>query len=208
MVPMSGNRRVVLKFRNAREAVDFVDLLTRRVKMGELIISVRSNTVELRIRGDKESSDIMLAEALKIYGVFKARNGGSMDLSVLISMAQPTHSVPFDVVTAILNEEGYYSELSGIKLRTQAPLDEVINVIRSVAFMYASMANLSITQNAKKIIATHSHINGLDIAKTMQVLSSMGILREYRNGESTVITASTSFEEYINSITRLNQRTK
>ena len=205
---MSGNRRVVLKFRNAREAVDFVDLLTRRVKMGELIISVRSNTVELRIRGDKESSDIMLAEALKIYGVFKARNGGSMDLSVLISMAQPTHSVPFDVVTAILNEEGYYSELSGIKLRTQAPLDEVINVIRSVAFMYASMANLSITQNAKKIIATHSHINGLDIAKTMQVLSSMGILREYRNGESTVITASTSFEEYINSITRLNQRTK
>ncbi|MFP3211372.1 MAG: DUF2067 family protein [Thermocladium sp.] len=205
---MSGNRRVVLKFRNAREAVDFVDLLTRRVKMGELIISVRSNTVELRIRGDKESSDIMLAEALKIYGVFKARNGGSMDLSVLISMAQPTHSVPFDVVTAILNEEGYYSELSGIRLRTQAPLDEVINVIRSVAFMYASMANLSITQNAKKIIATHSHINGLDIAKTMQVLSSMGILREYRNGESTVITASTSFEEYINSITRLNQRTK
>jgi len=205
---MSGNRRVVLKFRNAREAVDFVDLLTRRVKMGELIISVRSNTVELRIRGDKESSDIMLAEALKIYGVFKARNGGSMDLSVLISMAQPSHSVPFDVVTAILNEEGYYSELSGIKLRTQAPLDEVINVIRSVAFMYASMTNLSITQNAKKIIATHSHINGLDIAKTMQVLSSMGILREYRNGESTVITASTSFEEYINSITRLNQRTK
>jgi len=205
---MSGNRRVVLKFRNAREAVDFVDLLTRRVKMGELIISVRSNTVELRIRGDKESSDIMLAEALKIYGVFKARNGGSMDLSVLISMAQPAHSVPFDVVTAILNEEGYYSELSGIKLRTQAPLDEVINVIRSVAFMYASMANLSITQNAKKIIATHSRINGLDIAKTMQVLSSMGILREYRNGESTVITASTSFEEYINSITRLNQRTK
>lgn len=205
---MSGNRRIVLKFRNAREAVDFVDLLTRRVKMGELIISVRSNTVELRIRGDKESSDIMLAEALKIYGVFKARNGGSMDLSVLISMAQPTHSVPFDVVTAILNEEGYYSELSGIKLRTQAPLDEVINVIRSVAFMYASMANLSITQNAKKIIATHSRINGLDIAKTMQVLSSMGILREYRNGESTVITASTSFEEYINSITRLNQRTK
>jgi len=70
------------------------------------------------------------------------------------------------------------------------------------------MANLSITQNAKKIIATHSRINGLDIAKTMQVLSSMGILREYRNGESTVITASTSFEEYINSITRLNQRTK
>ena len=205
---MSGNRRVVLKFRNAREAVDFVDLLTRRVKMGELIISVRSNTVELRIRGDKESSDIMLAEALKIYGVFKARNGGSMDLSVLISMAQPAHSVPFDVVTAILNEEGYYSELSGIRLRTQAPLDEVINVIRSVAFMYASMANLSITQNAKKIIATHSRINGLDIAKTMQVLSSMGILREYRNGESTVITASTSFEEYINSITRLNQRTK
>lgn len=205
---MSGNRRIVLKFRNAREAVDFVDLLTRRVKMGELIISVRSNTVELRIRGDKESSDIMLAEALKIYGVFKARNGGSMDLSVLISMAQPAHSVPFDVVTAILNEEGYYSELSGIKLRTQAPLDEVINVIRSVAFMYASMANLSITQNAKKIIATHSRINGLDIAKTMQVLSSMGILREYRNGESTVITASTSFEEYINSITRLNQRTK
>ncbi len=203
---MSGNRRLVLKFRNAREAVDFVDLLTRRIKMGELIISVRANTVELRIRGDKESSDIMLAEALKIYGVFRARHGGSMDLSVLISMAQPTHSVPFDVVTAILNEEGYYSELSGLKLRTQASLDEVINVIRSVASIYASMANLSITQNAKKIIAVHSYLNSLDIAKTMEVLSSMGVLREYRNGESTTVTASTSFEEYINSITRLKPK--
>ncbi|WP_188595668.1 DUF2067 family protein [Thermocladium modestius] len=195
-------RRAVLKFKSSEDAITYVDLLTRRIKVGELIIDVKSNVVELRVRGGREAGDIMMAEALKIYGALKARNGGSLDLSVLITMAQPPHPVPFDVVTTALNLRGFPSELSGMKLRTKAPLDLVISIIKSTSSLYAEMARMNITQNAKKIIATHALLRGLDVPGAIQELMEKGAVRENESSGSALITASSSFEDYVSTIRR------
>ncbi len=193
-------RRAVLKFKSSEDAITYVDLLTRRIKVGELIINVKSNVVELKVRGSREAGDIMMAEALKVYGALRARNGGSLDLSVLISMAQPPHPVPFDVVTTALNLRGFPSELNGMKLKTKAPLDLVISIVKSVSSLYADMARMNVTQNAKKIIAVYALLRGLDVSGAIQELIGKGVVRENEKSGFALITASSSFEDYVSTI--------
>ncbi len=196
-------RRAVLKFKSSEDAITYVDLLTRRIKVGELIIDVKSNVVELRVRGGREAGDIMMAEALKIYGALKARNGGSLDLSVLITMAQPPPS-------SAVRRGDHRIELEGLPIGAERheaqdkgpPLDLVISIIKSTSSLYAEMARMNITQNAKKIIATHALLRGLDVPGAIQELMEKGAVRENESSGSALITASSSFEDYVSTIRR------
>jgi len=186
----------VFTFNNMDEALTFVGLVTRRIKSKELLIRYDvGNGVRVYVALQDEPHEIELysMELRRIYSDIKMmrdKHGVRVyDISLILNKAKLEAAIPIDIVIDALQLMGIDVELNGSKIRVKngVKLEDLVNMAEEVSKLYSEMADMSISAQAKRIIAIYSLLTKKGIRDGIEDLLEHRILAKYGDTELLVL---------------------
>ncbi len=202
-----GSRRYYYKvltitFDNVEEAVRFLDLISRKIRVFQLYARTRAGKiVELTLVGDPAEVTVALAEIKKIAKTIKEmykkeRGLATYDIRIILDHAKIEAAIPLDVAFKVLELLGHRVEvLKSGKVRTDAEFSRVIEVVEQVSKIYRDMIDMDITPQAKRIIAMWCVVFDRSPEEAVEELETLGIVKRYITQERSLIVLSYNYEE-------------
>ncbi len=195
-------KSIKLSFGSNEEVIRFLDLATRRVKVSQMYARTRSgNNVEIILLGDPFEVNLAVSELRKLAKTVRemyrrSRGLSTYDQRIILESARLEAAIPLDVVFKILELSGFKVELRRDgKIRTDAPLSEIVRVAEHVSSLYRDMMDMDITPQAKRIVAIYSTVMGRELDDAISDLLMFGILKTYESEERSLIVLSGSYDE-------------
>jgi len=202
-----GSRRYYYKvltvaFNSVEEAVRFLDLVSRKIKVFQLYARTRgSRVVELTLVGDPAEVTVAIAEIKKIAKTIKEmyrkeRGLATYDVRVILDYAKIEAAIPLDVAFKTLELLGYRVEqLKSGKIRTNAEFSKVVEVVEQVSKIYKEMMEMDVTPQAKRIVAMWCVVLDRTPEEAIEELEALGILKRYITTERSLVVLAYNYEE-------------
>ncbi len=195
-------RVITVAFNSSEEALRFLDLVTRKIKTFQLYARTRAGrVVELTLVGDPAEIAVALSEIKKIAKTIKEmyrkeRGLATYDVRIILDYAKIEAAIPLDVAFKVLELLGHKVELlRGGKIRTDAELSEILEVIEQVSRIYREMMDMDITPQAKRIIAMWCTVFDENPDEAVIELETLGILRRYVTEDRNLVVLARSYDE-------------
>ncbi len=192
---------LTFKFNSSNEALNFIKLVTSRVRASQIITRYSvGNKVEIVLQGDPTEINMIVMELKRLAKIVKeiSRKGVSMnvyDANFLLSMAKLEAAIPLEVAFTILELLGYKVDFRENKLKTDAPLEKVLEIMNITSRVYREMMSMNITPQAKRIIAMYVVVKGKDIQRSIDDLINLNLLN--RHEELNLIVLAHDYEKSV-----------
>lgn len=200
---------LTFKFNSSSEALNFIKLVTGRVRALQIITRYSvGNRVEIILQGDPTEINMIVMELKRLAKIVKetSRKGVGMnvyDVNFLLNTAKLEAAIPLEVVFTILELLGYRVDFRENKLKTDAPLEKVLEVMSMTSRVYREMMSMNVTPQAKRIIAMYVVVKGRDIEKSIDDLINLNLLNKHEELNLIVLT-----HDYEKSVKMLKEKLK
>ncbi|OYT25312.1 MAG: hypothetical protein B6V02_04095, partial [Thermoprotei archaeon ex4572_64] len=166
------------------------------------------NRVEIILQGDPTEINMIVMELKRLAKIVKetSRKGVGMnvyDVNFLLNTAKLEAAIPLEVVFTILELLGYRVDFRENKLKTDAPLEKVLEVMSMTSRVYREMMSMNVTPQAKRIIAMYVVVKGRDIEKSIDDLINLNLLNKHEELNLIVLT-----HDYEKSVKMLKEKLK
>ncbi len=208
-------KSIKLTFGSNEEVVKFLELISRKIKVFQMYARTRgSNNVELILLGDPYEVNLAISEIRKIAKIVKemyrkVRGLATYDQRIILDTAKLEAAIPLDVAYRVLEFLGYRVETTRDgKLRTDATLREIVNVVEQVSRLYKEMMDMDITPQAKRIIAIYSIVMDRDIDEAISDLLKFELLKIFESEERKLIVLAYSYEKALEKLKEIIAKIK
>ncbi len=181
-------RELKITCSNEDEAHKLAQLILENVKLCELSLSIKDNTIRVTLMGLKpeiKSAIIKIRELKRELALEKA--SGRIALSSVDIAKRIRATAPLEPIAIVLARQGYDAKvLKGGILETNAPLEKVLSIASAIATAIQELKFKARGQSTKKFIAAACAATGASTEEVIDVALKLELLKEDEDGKLVV----------------------